>query len=258
MHREFHEVCRLWRERVPANQRGIWCNNPFTISNAKDMRDTFDPSISNINVHLDSVAATRFRHGWPEAHIVGEHMDSRHSPAGLLSMRDLSVPEEERWDLISRCDINQHWSAMICQFRGQLRAFFCEVAGAQAVWHQHDLDYPDAGKAVVPEAADPRYKGLPWWQMDMSGYADQVRQHCHDCGVPLRGYGELAQSKDPVCRNQITKAHDIQGTGIFALDAPVDVRRKASTGRIELCTDRLQVREQQLNKVTHYLQNAGK
>jgi hypothetical protein len=270
MHRDFIEVCNLWRKHVPADQRGIWCNNPLTPGKVDAIKQTFDPRISNCNVHLDRHAAELFwSAGW--TNVVGLDRDSRHSPAGLLSMRDLSVPEEERWDLISRCDINQHWSAMICQFRGQLRAFFCEVAGAQAVWHQHDPDYPDTGLDPtrrwdfrgydIPQARNDLvdegeaiiccdHPHVQWWELGMSCYKYQVRQHCQDCGVPLRGYGELAQSKDQDACNQVTMTHSNLLSTV--------PRLKNATGIIDICTDRLQVREQQLNKVTHYLQNAGK
>jgi hypothetical protein len=250
MHRQFQEVCELWRKHVPAMQRGIWCNHPLTLANAQEMAKTFDPSISNLNVHLDRKAHDLFKAGWPNCFVVGLDRDSRHSPC-LTSMQDLGVPEEERWELISRCDINQHWSAMIGQFRGQVRAWFCEVAGAQAIFHQHDPMYPDSGRDLLfPARPTEGLSEVKWWQLEMGDYADQVRQHCHDCGVPLRGFGELAQTKDPDAKNQVTTTHHIlrliKGDGA---GDKIDVL---------LSTDRLKLREQSLTKTTQYLQNAAK
>jgi hypothetical protein len=125
------------------------------------------------------------------------------------------VPNTEatRWDLIANCDINQHWSAMIGVFRNELRAWFCEVAGAQAMLHQDDPDYPDTGldpavryeHETAPGDRHERTVGR-WWQLGMAGFAGQARKHCHECGVPLRGYGELAVS-DQSGTEQTTVTH---------------------------------------------------
>ena len=39
----------------------------------------------------------------------------------------------------------------------------------------------------------------------MTAFADQVRQHCHDCGVPLRGWG--AAALDPEAIEQVSQVH---------------------------------------------------
>lgn len=241
----FEACCEIMRKHVPFDQRGIWCNNPLTVEKAQVMRATFNPAVSNLNVHLDREAYELFRQGWPEAKPFGLYNDSRHSPP-YVAMKDvlktecsdcsgaggaytaqngdvyLSDPggledtwrkcetcdgvgqvydEETAWELISNCDINQHWSAMIGVFRGQLRAWFCEVAGAQAMLHQHEPDYPDTGIPLTGEGMDRTKEleisfGTKWWQLPMPYFARQVRKHCHDCGVPLRGHGELAQARD--------------------------------------------------------------
>jgi hypothetical protein len=41
---------------------------------------------------------------------------------------------------------------------------------------------PDVGLEVVPG----------WWRKPMADFEDQVRLHCHACGIPLRRPGQLA------------------------------------------------------------------
>jgi hypothetical protein len=153
--------------------------------------------------------------------------------------------EDKAWELISGCDINQHWSAMVCVFRGQLRAFFCEVAGAQAMLHQHEPDYPDTGldpNMRYSFGADGTDHVL-WWQCGMAYFQDQVRKHCHECSVPLKGYGELAQAQKGCEQTSATHA------GVYfpkRRDRPVQVvERLEQIGMGRLPT----------GKVTRYLQN---
>lgn len=244
MRKDFAEVCALWRKHVPFDHSGIWSNNPITLDNAREMRKTFHPGYSNLNVHLDHKAFGLFRQGWPECRPVGLTDDSRHSPV-FGSMIDLGVPEEERWERISRCDINQHWSAIICTFRGELRAFFCEVAGAQALLHQDDPSYPDTGKRVVPQAADPAYNGIPWWKEPIEIFSEQVRQHCHNCLVPLRGYGQLACDTDPLTPELTTSNYR-------DLLHPKNRRRP-----LVVVSERSMLEEGRISKMTRYLQNAS-
>jgi len=190
-HPDFDEICFELRQRFPKEQCGLWSNN--LMGKARAARITFNPAVSNLNVHLDTNAWAEFRRDWPEARVFGVDQDSRHSPP-YVAMQDVIEDEGERWRLISACDINQYWSAMICVFRGELRAYFCELAGAQAMLHAHEPDYPDLGHCVVPG----------WWDKPMSAYADQVRYHCHACGIPLRGYGALAVNGD---KEQVSKTH---------------------------------------------------
>jgi len=118
------------------------------------------------------------------------------------------IPETtSQWDLISNCDINRHWSAMIGQFRGATRGWFCEVAGGQAMLRQDDPEYPDTGvpitcshcngRGIVTDETEgviqcPTCSGVAWWQQPMQAFKHQVSQHCSNCLVPLRGVGHLA------------------------------------------------------------------
>jgi hypothetical protein len=188
----FAEICEIMREHFPRERRGLWCNN--LNGHGRIARATFNPSVSNLNVHLDQAAYDEFRRDWPESRPFGLHEDSRHSPP-FVAMQDVIADEEERWRLIGECDVNQFWSAMICVFRGQLRGFFCELAGAQAMLHQHEPGYPDTGLPVVPG----------WWDQPMEAFDAQVRLHCHACGIPLRGYGELAIGGKV---EQVSKTHE--------------------------------------------------
>jgi len=179
LHPKFGTICSILRQYVPWDRRGIWANRLF--GQGRVVQATFNPSISNVNVHLDGEAAQEFHREWPRVHVYGVNDDSRHAPP-FIAMCDLVHNEGRRGELVSQCDINQHWSAMIGEFRGELRAWFCEIAGAQSILHQSDPDYPDTGVPVVPG----------WWNQPIEYYANQVRKHCHECGIPLRGYGDLA------------------------------------------------------------------
>lgn len=270
----FFSYCRILRELVPFDQRGLWCNSPR--GKGALMRETFNPRYSNINVHLDQAAYDEFRRDWPEVGPVGLKGDSRHSPV-FLAMKDVvrkpcpdcsgdswkngsdgicqtcdnreTVPDYDRiWELTSRCDINQNWSAMIGVFRGELRAWFCEVAGAQSMLNQHDPTYPDTGIKIVGVPYAQMYQFRhgnnvgQWWQLPMSAFSDQVAQHCPNCAVPLQAYGELSQAEDGTEKTSPTYA------GIF--------KPKRPGRKVEVCTDLVQLELGRINRVTHYLQNA--
>lgn len=313
----FVECCQVLRESwVPFNQRGLWCNNPLTVEKACAARLTFDPSVSNLNVHMSRKAYDMFKLYWPESKPCGLTSDSRHSPpwvamkdvvtdvccgcdgAGnlmiqltkkrMLETKGYSKPltsqidrayftmdgrEIEQktigglcsvchglgkypdvgriWELISGCDINQHWSAMIGVFRGELRAWFCEIAGAQAMLHQDEPDYPDTGfdptGTVVADALS--FSGdssrLAWWQLPMGFYAHQVRKHCFDCGVPLRGRGENALTADEVGVEQVSATH-------------ADVYKpKRKERKVQVVAELVQLGSR-LDNMTRYLQNSNR
>jgi hypothetical protein len=276
----FADYCGILHKLVPFNQRGIWCNNPLTLEKAQMMRATFDPSVSNLNVHLDKEAYYLFKKGWPESNVVGLDVDSRHSPP-FVAMKDVlkvkcdccvpdpvgtfvvgipmelcrsdcpkchghgEYPDDSRIrELVSNCDINQHWSALIGVFRGQLRAWFCEVAGAQAILHQHEPDYPDTGLDPSLEWEVEEHRGggyKKWWQLGMLHYKDQVRKHCWDCGVPLRGHGQLSQGEG---FEQTSATHE----AVY--------RPKTKDRQVELVTNLVQLDVGKIQTVTKYLQNS--
>lgn len=270
----FGAYCDILKELVPFDQRGLWCNHPK--GKGLLMRETFNPRYSNINVHLDRAAYDEFRRDWPEVGPVGLTTDSRHSPVHLAAKDvvlkecvclyrvagDLfpvkncpncggtgRVPDYDRiWDAVSTCDINQNWSAMIGVFRGELRAWFCEVAGAQAMLHQHEPDYPDTGVPIHV------WDNLPgsgqnvtavdntWWREPISSFRNQVEKHCPECAVPLRGYGELSQAEDGV--ELTSKTH----AGVF--------KPKRKGRKVQVVTDLVQLGTGRIEHVNHYLQNS--
>jgi hypothetical protein len=290
LHPQFDDLCDVLQTYVPFEQRGLWCNNP--LGHGKKMRETFNPAVSNLNVHLDQKAYDEFKRDWPEGNVFGLHEDSRHSPPWvamqdiMINIEDTVTPqgivsnseaerhsvslrhltEEERWTLKSGCDINQYWSAMIGVFRGELRGYFCEVAGAQAIAHQDDdcpdcamrIDTVDSGEVLqhfkrkdgcptckgtrlYPDLGSTIYDG--WWKQPMEAFKEQARFHCDACGVPLRGYGELAQSHEGL--EQVSKTHE----AIF--------KPKRSSHLVQLVTDRSQLGKP-LAVMTQYLQNSHK
>lgn len=230
LHPQFEQICEVLRNSwVPKEQRGIWCNNPF--GKAGIMRETFNPAHSNLNVHLSQKAYDEFARDWPECerYLKGHDTDSRHSPV-FVSMSDVIDDKAERWRLISGCDINREWSAYIATFRGELRAWFCEIAGAQARLHEDDPEYPDTGLPVT--------KG--WWRQSMQAFAGQVRYHCHRCGVPLRGHGQKALGGTV---EQTSREH-------WAVYLP-----KIKGRPVQIVEQREDVQEGALKRMTAYIEN---
>jgi hypothetical protein len=226
VHPEFETLCEIMRKHIPYERRGLWCNKLHGKGAAA--RATFNPGVSNLNVHLDKEAFAEFRRDWPEAMPFGLETDSRHSPP-FVAMQDVIPDEAERWKLIASCDVNQFWSAMICVFRSELRGFFCEVAGAQAMLHQNEPDYPDLGLPVTPG----------WWNKPMADFADQARFHCHACGIPLKGRGDLA----------------VLGTTEQTSATHRDIYKPKRDRLVQIVTSRDELGH--VNKATEYLQNAS-
>lgn len=182
LHPNFDEICSILRKHIPFERRGIWTNR--LAGKGKIVRETFNPEFSNVNVHLNQENYAEFCKEWPEIvnAIKGIKEDSRHVPP-FVAMQDLIEDESERWELIGGCDVNKHWSSMICSIPGKgLRGFFCEIAGAQALLHAHEADWPDLGFEVKPG----------WWDHNIRDFAGQVKFYCHRCGIPLRRFGQLA------------------------------------------------------------------
>lgn len=178
VHPRFVDICRVLERYISKERRGLWSNN--LRGHGKLCREIFNPEFSNLNVHCDLSAYNEMKRDWPECQPKGLQ-DSRHSPP-YVAMKDLKdLDKNEMWRLINDCDINKFWSAMIGVFRGELRAWFCEIAGAQSMLHENELDYPDTGLEVKDD----------WWIKPLDDFISQVNYHCPSCGIPLRGYGDL-------------------------------------------------------------------
>lgn len=179
LHPQFEQICNIFASIIPFEQRGLWSNNLRGYGEL--CRRIFNPAVSNLNVHTRQSNYDEMKKDWPECHPIGLDNDSRHSPP-YVAMKDLGLGQEEMERLISSCDINQLWSAMICQFRGELRGFFCEIAGAQSMLHEAEESYPDTGIKIYPG----------WWKLPIERFAHQISKHCFECGIPLKGLGDLA------------------------------------------------------------------
>lgn len=191
--RYFSDYCRILREKVPFEQRGLWSNN--LMGKGVEAKATFDPSVSNINVHMHADAYDEFERDWPEAlsarrthTTLGLTEDARHGTP-YVSMIDLGIPEADRWRAIGDCPINKHWSAIIALVRSELRGFFCEIAGHMAALHADNPNWAGTG-APMPDVGTPIESG--WWRRSMDAFESQVRTCCHHCAVPLNRPGQLA------------------------------------------------------------------
>jgi hypothetical protein len=176
MHPQFKDICTILSQHIPYERRGLWSNNLKGYGQL--CRETFNPEVSNLNVHCDSDAYMEMKRDWPECNPIGTY-DSGHSPVWVAmdDIKDLSL--SEKWSLINHCDINQFWSAIICQTKYGVRAFFCEIAGAQAMLMDSLID---TGLQVTND----------WWKLPITAFEDQIREHCFKCGVPLKARGDLA------------------------------------------------------------------
>lgn len=184
LHPQFDELCAIMREHFPFEQRGIWTNNMR--GKGEVIRQTFNPEASNLNVHLEKAYAEEMTRDWlskenATKEIWGVDTDSWHSPV-LVSMADIIPNEEKRWRLISECDINQTWSAIVTVVQGKVMAYFCEVAGSFACL------YDDASFGIPIEGLNGQVD-TGWWRQPIESFEAQIRKYCHDCGVPLRGKG---------------------------------------------------------------------
>ena len=180
LHHQFPEICEILRAHIPFEQRGLFTNG--LNGHGKICRDTFNPMYSNLNVHAQLNVVEEFKRDWPEALFnVKGYNHSRHTPT-WVAIKDIEdMTDKEKWDAILDCDINKYWSAMIGLFRGDIRAWFCEIAGAQSRLHEDDMNYPDTGIPVTDG----------WWKLPIAVFENQVLKHCWECGIPLRGQGEL-------------------------------------------------------------------
>lgn len=226
IHPQFELLCEILREHIPFKRRGLWCNHP--LGKGAIMRRTFNPKVCNLNVHANQEAWDEFVRDWPESEDRLKGLEeSRHSPP-YVAMKDVIEDENQRWKLIQNCDINKYWSAMICHVPGKgLRAFFCEIAGAMAMLHANDESWPDYGHPVVNG----------WWCAPMSRFADQARFYCHNCGIPLRRFGQLEQSGE---FEEVSQTH---------LDIYKPKAKDRSVQLVTLDTGR------RLEKVTDYIDN---
>jgi len=177
----FGEICEIFRSKFPLEQRGLWSNHPR--GKADICAQTFYPPHSNLNVHLDMEAYKEFAEGWPASipYLKGHVDDSRHGPP-FVSRIEIGIPQDEIDEGTATCEVNQFWSALIGVVHGELKGFICELMYALDVLHENDPEWPMNGMTVEPG----------WWKRPVEDFADQVRTHCGHCGMPMKGFGQLA------------------------------------------------------------------
>jgi organic radical activating enzyme len=163
MHRNFEDLCQIFVEEIPEKvHRGLWTNNLFKFE--KIAIETF--GIFNMNPHNVERGIKSLENlknlGW---YYTG---NSEHSSL-LVAVKDL-LPENQMWETISQCEINQKWSASIIQNQGKLRAYFCEVAAS------FDLARgTDHGIEVTPG----------WWKKPLDDFESQIAHFCPGCGASV-------------------------------------------------------------------------
>ena len=169
MHKNFKELCQIFVEEVPnKHQRGLWTNNIFKYADlAKETYGTLNLNPHGVERGIKSLEKLKDYSYYHENH-------SHHSPL-LTALKDI-FDEAEMWDRISRCDINQNWSASLIENKGKLRAYFCEVAASFDIARGEDH-----GIEPVPG----------WWRRHVSEFQDQIEKFCPGCGVPARLKGHM-------------------------------------------------------------------
>jgi len=177
MHTKFRELCNIFKEEIPNQlQRGLWTNNVFKYTDL--VEEVFGGL--NLNTHnmvrsvdkLKSIYENMVLKGGFNGGLYLEN--SVHAPI-LTAVKDL-YSEKEMWEKISGCDINREWSATIVENKGNLRAYFCEVAASFDLARNEDN-----GIEVVED----------WWNRRISDFSNQIEKFCPGCGVPARIQGHF-------------------------------------------------------------------
>jgi hypothetical protein len=177
VHTKFEELCQIFVEEIPNQfQRGLWTNNYF--KHREVIEKTFGGL--NLNPHNEERANEKLKdlhnvmvnqRGFNGGYYVG---NSHHAPL-LAAVKDL-YPEKDMWEKIAGCDVNREWSASIVQNKGELRAYFCEVAASFDLARGTDNGHP------VVEG---------WWKRPIKDFSGQIKHFCTGCGVPARLRGNM-------------------------------------------------------------------
>lgn len=172
MHPKFEKICKIFERIIPDKlKRGLWTNNFF--KHEKISMETF--GVFNLNAHnnpraqksLKNYTNTKWYHGG----------SSSHAPI-LTAIKDLYKDDEETmWRLISKCDVNQNWSASIVENQGKLRGYFCEVSASFDLARKQDngIEIKDN-----------------WWKNHINFFESQIKHFCPGCGIAAK----LSATKD--------------------------------------------------------------
>lgn len=244
MHKEFELLCQIFAEEIPEkSKRGLWSNNVF--KHAELAAATF--GTFNMNTHGDTKGTESLRDLYLRTNKKGNLFmgNSIHAPL-LTALKDL-YPEQEMWQLISQCDINQRWSGTIIQNNGKLRAYFCEVAGSFDVARGEDF-----GHEVVEN----------WWKRPIEEYVSQIQKFCPGCGAAAKFKGSLDNEEtdmytisnlDLVKNSEKRKRKTIlitEAKTLELLDRPITSHQKSINKRILIIRSRLRVRSRIKNFFT--------
>lgn len=172
VHPRFAELARVIQDVIPEKRRrGLWSNN--VNGHGELCREVF--GYFNLNVHTNPKHAAEMYETLPGVRVWGAERQSWHSPT-LVAIKDVIHDEKRMWDTIAHCDVNHKWSGAITERKGELRAFFCEIAASfDNVWDE------DTGLPVTPG----------WWHEPMQSFAGQAKRWCPGCGIPLKMKGHL-------------------------------------------------------------------
>lgn len=226
VHPQFEELCAIIAEVFPdPRSRGLWTNN--ALGHQGLIKRTF--GYFNVNVHGNPRAAAVLRGAGVPVIPGSIHGASWHSPT-LVAIRDMigrpggPRNEQEMWEAIEGCDINQKWSGAITQRRGELRAYFCEVAASFE--NMYDAD---SGLAVT----------AGWWRRPIADYARQIGLDpenpgagwCPRCGIPLKLQGHRdVEQKDDVSQDHLARAElSLRGERIVLHQAASGVHTHEAT-----------------------------
>jgi hypothetical protein len=236
MHKDFEQLCHIFVEEIPEkSRRGLWSNHVFKYAElAAATFGTF-----NMNTHGDAKGTESLRDLYLRINKKGNLFigNSLHAPL-LTALSDL-YSEQEMWQLISQCDINQRWSGTIIQNNGVLRAYFCEVAGSFDVARGEDF-----GHAVVDN----------WWRKPIEEYVSQIQKFCPGCGAAARFKGTLdveetdtytISNLDLVKKSEKRKRKSIlisEANSMELLEQPITSHQKSINKRILILRSTLRIR----------------
>jgi len=218
VHTEFEKLCEVFREEIPNQyQRGLWTNNYF--KHREVIEKTFGGL--NLNPHNEERANEKLKdlhnvmvnqRGFNGGYYVG---NSHHAPL-LTAVKDL-YQEKEMWEKIAGCDVNREWSASIVQNKGNLRAYFCEVAASFDLARGTDNGHP------VVEG---------WWKKPIREFEGQIKHFCTGCGVPARLRGSMDNEQlDTYTKSNADlaiKSRDTKGRKIQLLEAEKALEHKVT------------------------------
>lgn len=175
--KDFPEVAALWKRYIPKRNAGLWTNNLF--GHGDVARECF--GYWNFVVHGNDAAAAEMRAAVPMAQVHGIAKGAWHGSI-LTAIRDfVGKPEgprdeAEMWSMIAGCDIGTKWSGAIAEKRdGSLGFWHCEVASSMSRL---------PGMESLEALALPVEPGC--WARPIGDFAEQIREACTRCGVPLR------------------------------------------------------------------------